>query len=361
MIVPQNRSKDNEFPGGQSRRILYSIIDSIPEAVLVVDPSMKIIASNASANRAFSREYPDLKGKRLSEVMRDLNLHVAFRRASTEQIGTDLKIELTGNEKRVYDVHIAPFELDGEVYSIGMFYDVSQIERLEKVRQEFLSNISHELRTPLTSILAFVETLEDGAIDDRENNRRFLSTIRRNAERMHVLIADILELSLIESGNVSVDVKKVRISHLIDEVFATLSSKAAENDVELTNEISSEERIDADPMRLEQMLTNLIDNAIKFNRSGGRVTVSLDRNDESYFLKVTDTGEGILAAHLNRIFERFYRVDRGRTRDVGGTGLGLAIVKHLARLHNGEISVRSSLGQGTVFTIQLPIRHTLTV
>lgn len=361
MIASQNRDESIEFHGAHSRRLLHSIINSIREAVLVVDPSMKIVASNASATRAFSREYPDLKGKRLSEVMRDLNLHVAFRRASTEKVGTDLKIELTGNEKRVYDVHIAPFELEGEVYAIGMFYDVSQIERLEKVRQEFLSNISHELRTPLTSILAFVETLEDGAIDDRENNRRFLSTIRRNAERMHVLIADILELSLIESGNVSIDVKKVRVSHLIDEVFATLSSKAAENDVELINVISSEERIDADPMRLEQMLTNLIDNAIKFNRSGGRVTVSMDRNDESYFLNVSDTCEGILAAHLNRIFERFYRVDRGRTRDVGGTGLGLAIVKHLARLHGGEISVNSALGQGTVFTIQLPILHTLTV
>jgi two-component system phosphate regulon sensor histidine kinase PhoR len=338
----------------QPDRLLQGIIEAIRDALIVVDSSMRIVASNRPAEAAFAREFAWLPGRRLSEVIRDPGLHEAFRRAVEDGRPTDLRLEIAGTELRKYDVHIARMESDTARKAIGIFYDVTRFERLERVRQEFLSNISHELRTPLTSILAFVETLEDGAIDDRENNRRFLATIRRNAERMHCLIADILELSLIESGNIFIEAKHVRIARLVDDVFASLSTRAAERDVTLTNRIESDVRVWADPMRLEQMLTNLVDNAIKFNRLGGSVTVSLEKRPEKDRITVSDTGEGIQAAHLPRIFERFYRVDRGRTREVGGTGLGLAIVKHLARLHGGEISISSALGQGTAFTIELP-------
>ncbi|MDM7923129.1 MAG: ATP-binding protein, partial [Pyrinomonadaceae bacterium] len=150
---------------------------------------------------------------------------------------------------------------------------------------------------------------------------------------------------------------QVRIFNVVDEIFASLSSKADAREIALINEIAPDARVTADLMRLEQMLTNLIDNAIKFNREGGTVTVSIERKGDKDLVFVKDTGEGLPAAHLNRIFERFYRADRGRTREVGGTGLGLAIVKHLAKLHNGEVSVRSTLGQGTEFVIELPV-HT---
>ncbi len=179
--------------------------------------------------------------------------------------------------------------------------------------------------------------------------------IRRNAERMHELIADILELSMIESGNVSIQTKPLRLAGLVDEVFTALSSKAAEREVSLVNRISPDARAIADPVRLEQMLTNLVDNAIKFNRRGGSVVVTAVESDEKASIAVTDTGEGILPDHLPRVFERFYRADRGRTREVGGTGLGLAIVKHLARLHGGEVSVTSTPSHGTTFTIELPV------
>jgi two-component system phosphate regulon sensor histidine kinase PhoR len=204
--------------------------------------------------------------------------------------------------------------------------------------------------------MAFVETLEDGAIDDKENNRRFLGVIRRNAERMRALIADILELSLIESGNVSVDLKYVPLAPIVDEIFAALSSNAKTHNITLINEITTGSTVFADPVRLEQMLTNLIDNAIKFNREQGKVTTTFEKRGDVGVISVVDTGEGIPAEHLQRIFERFYRADRGRTRDIGGTGLGLAIVKHLARLHGGEISVRSSLGRGTTFSIEIPAK-----
>ncbi len=337
-----------------SLNILQKLLDATRESVLIVDASRRIIASNQSAHEAFARHNNSLQDRRLSEMIRDLHLHEAFSGALDNNESSDIKMDFIGSEKRSYDIHVSPIDLDGAPHAIGVFYDVTQIERLERVRQEFLSNISHELRTPLTSIMAFVETLEDGAIDDKENNRRFLGVIRRNAERMHGLIADILELSMIESGNVSIETKPVRIFNLVEEVFTALSSKAAAREITLINKVSEDIKVSADPIRLEQMLTNLIDNGIKFNRPAGSVTVSVDQTAERTSISITDTGEGILPDHLSRVFERFYRADRGRTREVGGTGLGLAIVKHLARLHGGEVSVSSALSRGTTFIIELP-------
>jgi two-component system phosphate regulon sensor histidine kinase PhoR len=348
-------SRVSAAPRPASNQLLQGIIDTAREAVFVIDDAMRIKASNSAANVAFSRGNGSLEDRRLSEIIRDIRLHAAFRTCIDQQQAVDLKLDLGALEKRTFDIHIAPFESEGRRHAIGFFYDVTQVERLEKVRQEFLSNISHELRTPLTSIMAFVETLEDGAIDDAENNRRFLTVIRRNAERMHLLIADILELSLIESGNVSIDKGHVRVAHLVDEIFDSLSAKADQREILLSHEIDPETRVCADLGRLEQMLTNLIDNAIKFNRASGSVEVTLRQTPTRSIISVIDTGEGIMAEHLGRIFERFYRLDRGRTREVGGTGLGLAIVKHLARLHGGEVTVESDLGRGTTFHIELPV------
>ena len=333
--------------------ILSEILKAMREGVIVVGEDTRILASNRAAYNAFARNNGSLEDKRLSEVVRDLSLHEAFRKALEEDVSSDVELEIPGVERRKYDVHIAPIEFDKTKGAIGIFYDITQIERLERVRQEFLSNVSHELRTPLTSILAFVETLEDGAIDDQENNQRFLGVIRKNAQRMHHLIDDILELSFIESGGITLNLKSVNLHSLTEEVFTNLSSKAKEFRIKLKNEIPKETFIFADAVRLEQMLTNLVDNAVKFNTKAGIVTVGFAREDEKDIISVADTGEGISAEHLQRIFERFYRTDRARSREIGGTGLGLAIVKHLARLHGGEVSVNSVLGKGSTFAVEL--------
>jgi two-component system, OmpR family, phosphate regulon sensor histidine kinase PhoR len=342
----------NSVPANEA---LLEVLATSREGILVVREDTRIIASNTAAREAFGRGTGALEGKRLSEIIRNLDLHEAFHKALQENTSSDIKLETTA-QKRKYDVHIAPIKLEDAQHAIGFFYDITQIERLETVRQEFLSNISHELRTPLTSIMAFVETLEDGAIDDHENNRRFLKVIRKNAGRMHELIADILELSLIESGSVSVNIAPVRLRIHVEEVFASLSKKAVGRDVKLINEVAAGTVVSVDPVRLEQMLTNLIDNAIKFNREGGNVTVAHERAPGKDIVSVADTGEGILSDHLVRIFERFYRADRARSREIGGTGLGLAIVKHLARVHGGEVSVESVLSRGTTFFVELPIK-----
>jgi two-component system, OmpR family, phosphate regulon sensor histidine kinase PhoR len=336
---------------------LFEILKTMREGVIIVGEDMRILASNQAAYDAFGRGNGALELKRLSEVIRDLSVHEAFRKALEENVFSEVEFEFLFGEKRNFSARVAPIEIDGMKSAVGIFYDLTQIARLEKVRQEFLSNVSHELRTPLTSILAFVETLEDGAIDDEENNRRFLSVIRKNAQRMHRLIDDILELSSIEAGKVSIEPKELSLSALIAEVFTNLSARAAEKRVKLENKVSKEATVYADVMRLEQILTNLIDNAIKFNREGGGVTVSHDEKDEKDLIHIADTGEGIPNEHLQRIFERFYRTDRARSREIGGTGLGLAIVKHLARIHGGEISAISTPGKGSTFTLELSRPH----
>ncbi|MGH9898002.1 MAG: sensor histidine kinase, partial [Pyrinomonadaceae bacterium] len=267
-------------------------------------------------------------------------------------------------EKRVFDLRVAPLYLteDSKICGvIGVFFDITKLERLERVRQEFLSNVSHELRTPLTAILASVETLEGGAIDDDQNNRLFLSVITRNARRMHRLIDDILELSAIESGTIEVKPERVMLSSIVNDVTTSLAAYANERKVGLVNSIESSVTVFADPHRLEQMLTNLINNGIKFNTQEGSVTITHERalNGGTWrdCIKVTDTGDGIAPEHMARIFERFYRIDRARSRDAGGTGLGLAIAKHLARAHNGEIVVTSQIGKGSEFRIDLPECH----
>jgi len=333
--------------------LLQRILDSTLECAIVLGADMRVATANVAARNIFSREDEALEGRRLSEVIRDAALHDAYRRAVEQNSSSDLRLELPFGDKPKFDVHISPIELDGYTLAIGFFYDVTSIERLERTRNEFLSNISHELRTPLTSILAFVETLEDGAIDDQENNRRFLGVIRRNATRMHSMISDILELSMIESGKISLRIRQLELRPIVNDVVTDLSTKAFGRGIELINDVAEGQTVRGDPERLQQMLGNLVDNAIKFNREFGHVRISCESLAGCDRISVADNGEGILPEHFDRIFERFYRADRARSREVDGTGIGLAIVKHLARLHGGEVTAESELKHGSVFTIEL--------
>src|SRR6266404_1683268 len=285
-------------------------VNEMREGLLVIDAEMRVVFSNRAARNLFSHVEEAINLRRLTELTRN---------------------------PAIYDA----------------FLDVTRLERLELVRQEFLSNVSHELRTPLTSIMALTETLAAGAIDDQEHNRRFLLIIQRNAARMHRLIDDILELSAIEAGNVKVRPETVQLYALVEDVSSGLSASAAARNITVRNLVATEVKVFADPHRLVQKLTNLIDNAIKFNREGGTVSIKYS-SDDGDRISVADTGEGIPAHHLDRLFERFYRADRARSRQLGGTALGLAIVKHLAKAHGGEVTVESRFGEGTQFTIELP-------
>src|ERR1044072_1776612 len=203
--------------------------------------------------------------------------------------------------------------------------------------------------------MAPAETLETGALNDQENNRRFLSIIQKNAVRMKHLIEDILELSAIEAGNVNVNPETIQLRSLVEEIISSLSSAAAGRSISVENLVEPDAKVFADPHRLMQMLSNLIDNAIKFNRDKGTITIVYEAGDRDRII-VTDTGEGIPGQHLDRVFERFYRADRARSRALGGTGLGLAIVKHLAKAHGGEVAIYSDEGRGATVRFPLPAR-----
>ncbi len=391
---PEEGSSADTFALG---KLFEATMSGMREGLLVVDKDMRVVASNAAAHRLFNLSRGKLDAQRLTELTRNPAIYSAFLDAlkGTERSG--VKIETHGPERLVFDLRVVPLPgsngkgaegTQGAAGALGVFIDVTRIERLEHIRQEFLSNVSHELRTPLTAILAFVETLETGAIDDKEASTRFLSIIRKNATRMTDLIDDILELSAIEAGNVQVKAEQVELYPIVNDVISSLATKAAAQGIVVTNVVAEEAVVYADARQLEQMLTNLVENAIKFNRGNGTVTIRFEagpdgqrgRRDKTTAtreteepatdrktgasknetsardkIRVEDTGEGIPGQHLERLFERFYRVDRARSRDMGGTGLGLAIVKHLARAHGGEVSVTSELGKGSTFTIELPL------
>ena len=339
-----------------SAKLLDVTINEMREGLLVIDPEMRVVASNRAARNLLSHADDSINTRRLTELTRNPAIYDAFLDAVRGIERAGVKVETYGQGRQIFDLRVVPLRAGnghGAAGAVGVFFDVTRLERLELVRQEFLSNVSHELRTPLTAIMALAETLEAGAIDDQEHNRRFLSIIQKNAARMHRLIDDILELSAIEAGNVRVQPEVVQLRPLVEDIVGSLSTAAATRAIVVSDFVEPEVKVFADPHRLLQMLTNLIDNAIKFNRQGGTVSIRYE-SQTCDRISVEDTGEGIPAHHLDRLFERFYRVDRARSRELGGTGLGLAIVKHLTRAHGGEVTVESRFGEGTKFTVELP-------
>jgi two-component system phosphate regulon sensor histidine kinase PhoR len=343
-LLPQNL---------QPHSLLDATLTGMREGLLVVNKDMRVVASNPAARKLFNPTVPALESQRLTELTRNPAIYSAFLDGLKGIESSGVKVETHGPERQIFDLRVVPIGNGTAEGALGVFFDITRTERLEHVRQEFLSNVSHELRTPLTSIIAFVETLESGAMEDTESSQRFLSIIRKNASRMQGLIDDILELNAIEGGNVQLRAAPVELHELVQDVCASLDAKAAAQGVTLENKVGTKVVVHADVRRLEQMLTNLIDNAIKFSREHGKVVISHEVGTRDRIL-VQDIGDGIPAQHLERLFERFYRVDRARSRDMGGTGLGLAIVKHLALLHGGEVTVTSELGKGSTFTIHLP-------
>jgi len=352
---------------GKSERdenLLRSILTSVAEGLVITGRNSEVLLINDAARSLF------LLGARpvirLTDISRDPQIHRTFGKVLATGERVEARLEVRGSSasqgKRILRLHAAPLRLNDDQVDgvVSAFIDISKLELLERIRQEFLSNVSHELRTPLAAITAYTETLIDGGLDDPENSLRFLHTICRNAERMRALVNDVAELSAIESGAVRLSPERLLLCQLVNDVFAGLAPRAAQHGVRLENHVNGDFYVIADRRRLEQIIINLVDNAVKFNHPGGRVKVTAETEKDGHyqFIHVHDTGAGIPAEHLPRVFERFYRVDRARSREVGGTGLGLAIVKHLARAHGGEAYVTSELGAGSEFSVKLPFSST---
>ncbi|MCS6806327.1 MAG: ATP-binding protein [Acidobacteriota bacterium] len=332
--------------------LLSSLILRTDDGIIVVDRHLRIVLANRAAAALWGRAETGLEGSRLADLVRDKQVYDGFCNAIEQQQPFQGRFERAeGHDRQVFELHITP--LDNQ-HAAGVFLNITRVEQLERVRQEFLTNVSHELRTPLTSIMAYVETLLDGALDDPEHRVEFLRVIERHARRLHSLIDDISDLSAIESGEIRLEMTEVNLRSIVAEVVQTLQPRAQRNDVHLVNEVPFELVVKADHKRFEQILINLIDNAIKFNRPGGSVYIHAQRCDDQIIISVKDTGIGIPAADLPRIFERFYRVDKARSVEAGGTGLGLAIVKHLVKVQGGRINIESKPDEGTCVSLTWP-------
>jgi two-component system, OmpR family, phosphate regulon sensor histidine kinase PhoR len=331
-----------------------ALFNSMSEGLVVLDEDRRI----RLANRAFLDLFGVSSDVRSRTLLEALRLHELVK--LVEEIGVRRRVEgyelkLTHPEDRVLQVNGSVIAAEDEKPqgTILVFHDLTRLKALERTRQEFVANVSHELRTPLSLIQGYVETLLEGAKDNPEVSTRFLQTIQRNSERLKLLIEDLLVISELESGLLKLDLQPVALRGIADKVLGDFQDRAASRQVTLINEVP-ELCVRADPGRLEQVLGNLIDNAIKYGRSEGRVTVGARVVDGGQAeISVQDDGPGIPAEALERVFERFYRVDKARSREQGGTGLGLAIVKHIVQNHGGKIWARNSPNSGACFSFTL--------
>lgn len=335
-----------------------AVLSSMVEGVLAVDTSGHIISLNKAAAEFFHVFQPDTApGRSIEEVFRNVKLQRFVVDVLEGQ--ETLECELTVQNKSTYHLQARGTNLFGlqgaRIGAVVVFNDVSRLRRLENLRRDFVANVSHELKTPITSIKGFVETLCDGALDDPEEARRFLTIVSKHADRLNAIIEDLLTLSRLEQGRrAEMDMQPARLNTILRSAVDVCAQRAAEK--EMSIEIDCPEDLSAvvNPPLIEQALINLIGNAVKYSLNRQHVIVGARAQDDGVSLFVRDHGFGIEEKHLDRLFERFYRVDKGRSRQEGGTGLGLAIVKHIAQAHNGTVSVESEFGRGSTFTVFLP-------
>src|SRR5467141_875230 len=347
----------------EERAKATAILDGMVEGVIAVDAHECIVLMNERARAMFGVGPARGEGKPLPEVIRSAELHELFRatRAGGQEVPLRRELRLGHPVARMLEINAVPLRLGaGESGAVMVLHDVTALRRLERVRTEFVANVSHELRTPLTAIQGYLETLLGGALEERRHARRFLEIAFHHTERLGRLLNDLTDLSNIELGKVSLRLGPVRFGEVLGSVLDIVRPKAEAGRVGLIADVEPPDLgVHADHDRLAQILINLVDNAVKYTREGGWVTVRVRPLDgpsdfKGVEVRVRDTGVGIPRPDLPRITERFYRVDKARSRELGGTGLGLAIVKHLVLAHGGELSIDSVEGEGTTVRFTLP-------
>lgn len=345
----------------QEQAKVSAILDGMVEGVMAVDGRDHVVLLNERARAMFGLFPGPGDGKPILEVVRNLDLHHGLREARAAGIGVVTRRELRlggGPVERVVQVNAVPLRLGHDETGVVMvLHDVSELRRLEQVRTEFVANVSHELRTPLTAIQGYLETLLSGVLEERDDARRFLEVVFRHTERLGRLLDDLTDLSNIELGKVALRLAPTAVADVADSVLAMIQPRADAGRVLLSAAIDAAvPAVLADRDRMAQILINLVDNAVKYTPPGGQVTVAAAPTAAAAVeVVVRDTGVGIPAADLPRITERFYRVDRARSRELGGTGLGLAIVRHLVIAHGGELHIDSEVNRGTTVRFSLPV------
>jgi len=305
----------------------------------------------------------ELVGRTILEAFRNIPLRDALERFRTTGETIFQEITLGDGNPIVLDVTISGMqdETDGERKTILVFHDVTRLKKLERIRTDFVANVTHEIKTPLTAIIGFVETLEQGAVDDTDKARAFLRTIHDNAQRLNRLVDDLLTLSGIELGEAPLRPERLAVGEVLDRTLAVVAERIAEKRLNIIRKIDADlPPIRADRDRLVQILLNLLDNAVKFTPAEGTITVAaLPGAEGELIVRIADTGVGIPKGEIPRLGERFYRADKTRSRELGGTGLGLSIVKHLMKMHRGRMSIESTPGRGTTVSLHFPLTREL--
>lgn len=347
--------------GEQSERQLlqqHALLDSMVEGVLVLDAENRIELTNASLRHLLGL-VEDVNGLSLEEavpvaVRAELKeLVAAVREAGELREG---ELQLNGGEPKLVHINAHCLQRGAGQHTLLVFHNVTRLKELENTRRDFVANVSHELRTPLSLIKGFTETLMDGAVDDPKKSREFLQTIDKHADRLRYLIDDLLTLAQLDSGRLAMNRQPTNLRALAERVEDDLRARAAKRSIELKTDIPVDLHLDADGDRLQQAVFNLVDNAIKYGRTGGTVTIKGRVSTQGMAeVAVTDDGEGIPAESVEQVFERFFRVDKARSRETGGTGLGLAIVKHIVHSHGGKVRLQSQIGKGARFILNLPL------
>jgi len=328
------------------------------DGVLILDHQGRIETVNQGMRAMVGERYKDIVGKTPLEAFRNLGLQKALDRYRGGSVPVSQEIDLGEEDPVMLDVSITAVRgVDAsEGKTMLVFHDVTRLKKLERMRVDFVANVTHEIKTPLTAIMGFVETLQDGAIEDRETAKKFLSTIARHAERLNRLVEDLLTISNTELGEIHFAFESVALSGIAQSVLHMIQQKAREKNIEIASAIPEDlPLIRADRDRLSQILINIMDNAVKFTPEGGKVTLAASpAGGSEVVVRITDTGIGVPRDELSRLGERFYRVDKTRSRELGGTGLGLSIVKHLMTAHKGRMEIESQLGRGTTVSLYFP-------
>jgi two-component system phosphate regulon sensor histidine kinase PhoR len=341
------------------KRKLESLFSGMGEGVMVLNADNRIESVNRGMEEMTGLPRGEVIGKTLLEAFRNLELHGALERFREGKETVCEEIGLGDDRPVVMDVTISAVrgENGGERKTMLVFHDVTRLKRLERIRTDFVANVTHEIRTPLTAIIGFAETLQQGAFENPETARKFLRTIRENAERLNRLVDDLLTLSGLELGEAKLHLEGLRIEEALDRVLTVVEARAGEKRLTIRKEMAGElPLIRADRDRLAQILINILDNAIKFTPVGGTIAVTASPGEEGFLtVRIADTGVGIPKGEIPRLGERFYRADKTRSREMGGTGLGLSIVKHLMMAHGGRVIIDSALGHGTTVSLYFPV------
>lgn len=334
---------------------LQAILEGMVEGVITVDKDSRITSLNPSTEEIFGISKQEALGKFFLEVVRNNDIAELINNVLKDGKFVSQELSLVWPLQKVFQINASPILEDGRVSGcLLVIHDITQMRKLEAMRRDFVANVSHELKTPLTSIKGFVETLLEGALEDKENSRRFLQIILDHANRLDSLINDLLDLSSLESKETFLQKEAVDLKALVDDILAGFRSQLKKKTIAVKNDVPAGPKLKADKNKLGQVLTNFVDNAIKFNRENGTVRVYSQDLRDKIKVFVEDSGIGIPPKDIPRIFERFYRVDKARSRELGGTGLGLSIVKHIVELHGGSAGVESTEGLGSKFWFSLP-------